>query len=1046
MTKRLLIILLLLPSLVSGTVYYVDHRISDCSNYYPNTRSCGSGSYQAYNTIQESISIVNTGDTVIVREGEYQISNAITIDTSGVTYKAYQDEMPVIDRGLNSKDSYAFYAIAVHIVADGIRFEGFEIKNAGYGIFVCDATTGCNDGTKSVNNVIVRNCKVHNTNQQGIIAYSDNSVIEGCEVYECCECNFVEDCRSKPPNNEYHWWPNALLLRLSSSGTVRGNLVHDNYGEGIDISGSTNSIVEDNIAYNNKKCQLYVDGSNHITVRNNLVYGTSDTKWYRGNGPAPGIILSNEKDKPTSGGNHEVYGNLVANTQENFGIWKQLGPPVHDNKIFNNIFVDSYRTDGTQINVALGHWGDSNNNEFRNNIILQPSGDGTQITVRGSSNVFSNNLWLYNPGSPAYSATTDVIEDAKLKKTIGWNDLSAGELDGSEFVIQSGSDAIDKGTDLGPPYNEDFFGTPRPQPPEGAWDIGAFEYLSGSQTCQSLGYSCCDPPCQSGPHTVYDGDCPGAQVCCDVCQTGSEDLVAHWEFDEGTGTTAVDSAGSNNGVISEATYTTGKIGSYALNFDGNGDYIQVSDGDSLDFEGAGESFTVSAWIYPNTLSSQRAIVYKADSDDDFWRVHQWNDNKITCSLDTIDFNSATGVFTVNDWYHVVCVFDKDGYGRVYINGQTSGSPVALNNEVLNIANQNLYIGQSSFTGYEFEYDGSIDDVRVYNYALSASEIQQLFNPCTESWTCTPWSAWSACVGGQQSRTRTCTDDNECGTTIDKPSETETRSCGTGELVGHWTFDDQDISGGQALDKSGNGHHGTIEGATLLTGRIGEALSFNGNGNHVNIGLNKIGPDIHGASGATVSAWVRIDSYPGASARERIFSAMMAGGTTGVSLNLFNGGNLEAGGRSVSTDSFQTARTSFPELGAWHLVTGIFDYSNDEIKLYIDGTLETSQSVTFTNAAYSQAAPASDDTIGANQFGDDDFIDGVIDDVRIYNKALSAGEIADLFNAVPIHPADTDPPFGCIDTGELFAFIDLWKLNQATIEEVMEAIGIWKDGC
>jgi len=263
------------------------------------------------------------------------------------------------------------------------------------------------------------------------------------------------------------------------------------------------------------------------------------------------------------------------------------------------------------------------------------------------------------------------------------------------------------------------------------------------------------------------------------------------------------------------------------------------------------------------------------------------------------------------------------------------------------------------------------------------------------------------------------------------------------LVAHWTMDD--ISGSSLIDISGN-NDGIIHGAQTTAGRIGDALSFDGVDDHVNIGLNKISPDIDGASGTTISAWVRIDSYPGASERERIFSAMMAEWMTGASLNLFNGGNLEAGGRSSTSDTFQTARTSFPELGAWHLVTGVFDYPNDRIYLYIDGALETSQSVTFTNTAYTQAAPASDDTIGANQFGDDEFFDGVIDDVRIYNKALSAEEITALFNAAPCHRADTDSPFGTIDTNELFAFIDLWKDNQATIGELMEAIGFWKDGC
>ena len=60
------------------------------------------------------------------------------------------------------------------------------------------------------------------------------------------------------------------------------------------------------------------------------------------------------------------------------------------------------------------------------------------------------------------------------------------------------------------------------------------------------------------------------------------------------------------------------------------------------------------------------------------------------------------------------------------------------------------------------------------------------NPCTESWTCTEWSDWSSCIDSQQSRTKTCVDENSCGTETTKPDETETQACNSTYGISHFT--------------------------------------------------------------------------------------------------------------------------------------------------------------------------------------------------------------------------------------------------------------------
>jgi len=74
----------------------------------------------------------------------------------------------------------------------------------------------------------------------------------------------------------------------------------------------------------------------------------------------------------------------------------------------------------------------------------------------------------------------------------------------------------------------------------------------------------------------------------------------------------------------------------------------------------------------------------------------------------------------------------------------------------------------------------------------------------------------------------------------------------------------------------------------------------------------------------------------------------------------------------------------------------------------------------------------------------EYLTGELDEVKIFNRPLLQSEIEKHFNC---HAADPDCS-GCIEFGELFAYIDMWKQNQVVIGELMDAIGVWKSqvGC
>jgi hypothetical protein len=91
----------------------------------------------------------------------------------------------------------------------------------------------------------------------------------------------------------------------------------------------------------------------------------------------------------------------------------------------------------------------------------------------------------------------------------------------------------------------------------------------------------------------------GVAVVCVFCSAaaGNANLVGRWAFDEGSGTTAYNSAGENDGaLINNPTWTTGQIGG-ALSFDGDGDYVYIGD---LDLSGP---FTLAFWMKPQVCAS-----------------------------------------------------------------------------------------------------------------------------------------------------------------------------------------------------------------------------------------------------------------------------------------------------------------------------------------------------------------------------------------------------------------------------------------------------------
>lgn len=210
------------------------------------------------------------------------------------------------------------------------------------------------------------------------------------------------------------------------------------------------------------------------------------------------------------------------------------------------------------------------------------------------------------------------------------------------------------------------------------------------------------------------------------------DLVGHWTFDENAGLTAADSTGNGfTGALMAApggaapTWVSSGIYGNALNFAGNG-YVELTNTASAYNFGA-SGFTLSAWARFNVLSPaiDSMIVDKHLGGG----ANGYFLSTVPSGHGNFFFqNDATRIFSpsaYNDGEWHLFTGTNDGVtGRLYIDGQLIGlnSGVPINNSE-NMRVGGLFLGGGSFVG---GFLGAIDDVRVYNTALSSSDVNKLF--------------------------------------------------------------------------------------------------------------------------------------------------------------------------------------------------------------------------------------------------------------------------------------------------------------------------------
>ncbi|MCS4433840.1 LamG-like jellyroll fold domain-containing protein [Aquiflexum gelatinilyticum] len=508
-------------------------------------------------------------------------------------------------------------------------------------------------------------------------------------------------------------------------------------------------------------------------------------------------------------------------------------------------------------------------------------------------------------------------------------------------------------------------------------------------------------------------------------------LVGHWKMNEGSGSKLLDSSGNgNNAVILNTTsgvsWVQGKDG-LALNLNGNSNrFATVPSNSSLNMTNA---ITITAWIRTSGLA-RKQILSKGGPDG--YELSIFETGKFEFRINRESSGSTYRLYSNQNyptdgttWMHVAATFDGTN-SHIYINGVKDNSatfaPTAIKSNTTE-----LQIGARSSIN---RWVGDLDEVKLYNRVLSEVEINTLVtggipiptaplltSPAnsakeisispTLTWVTTQYastykiqlstsSGFTSFISnvsgltGTSFKTPKLTNNvtyywrvaavNEKGTS----SWSQVRSFTTNSLVGFWKLDEG--SGNTLIDHSGNGNNASKSSTSnwnWISGKSGLALLLNKS--IAQYGRVPHNSTINISKQITISAWIR----PADKLGRQIISK---GGTDGYELLTRSSGKVEFRFNRESNGSTYSllSNKNYPSDGkTWLHVTATFDGTKSTI--YFNGVQDISKTYSSTTIKTNTSELQIGARKGANLWS------GALDEIRLYNRALTATEVSKLPN-------------------------------------------------
>jgi hypothetical protein len=225
----------------------------------------------------------------------------------------------------------------------------------------------------------------------------------------------------------------------------------------------------------------------------------------------------------------------------------------------------------------------------------------------------------------------------------------------------------------------------------------------------------------------------GARSSSPAFSTPDKGLIGYWKFDEGEGDVAFDETGNqSDGILlcdrekcSPPRWDRGRIG-YALQFDGLDDLVRISNSELYNL--ATSDFSLTAWIKVNQASNALIVGKGTWGYESYGLWLRASAGRIEGEIKGQNppgllYQVTSEVVTDGNWHFIAATFDRDGYGVMYTDGvpteRLAIGPLATD-DISNGAP--LLIGQGS----PGAFNGLIDEVRIYNRALSEEEVKALY--------------------------------------------------------------------------------------------------------------------------------------------------------------------------------------------------------------------------------------------------------------------------------------------------------------------------------
>ena len=505
----------------------------------------------------------------------------------------------------------------------------------------------------------------------------------------------------------------------------------------------------------------------------------------------------------------------------------------------------------------------------------------------------------------------------------------------------------------------------------------AYERSRGRKKAYVPGYRITAPSrIQTGSARTVDGT---------ATESLSRGLVGAWCPSLGaSGFQLIDRSGyGNHGTLTNMDPATDWVpsgGKLALDFDNTDDRVDIA---VLSAINSGE-VSFSFWYYPFSVTGLNTIFNNWSAtvvNVGFYCFR--NGTSIVFQQESGSYRLTTGaILTANAWHHVVCRRANGTGGlRVFCNGVLDSASATAGGVQASTAVFNL-CGEYGGTG---KGNCRIDDLRIYNRALTPSEIRLLY---------TGGRGVGLMPEVKPKRARIVAWDNQDKISVPARVLTNTDSLKRG-LVGHWSPSVSGPQGNRLMDLSGQNNHGTLTNMDYQTDYVPSAekggrmaLDFDGSDDNIVGGYVLPAPILPNS----ISAWVNVRS--GASNRFSFRSHADVSSSTGVWLRV-NGSNAVIAGYGRNTDTFEfgnsfniATSTEVINSNKWVHIAAIIRGLNNH-SIYINGT-EATVSYTGTQTAVNGGFVFNIGRIftgGNNNYGA-----AGVDDVRYYNRALTPSEI------------------------------------------------------